>query len=175
MRGHIAFAAALLFMLCFSSPSLGEQFVTIKDDVSGFTVSYPSSWKQIEQEGSMVLGLLSPEEGASDSYLENLTIVKMTDNVPIDLEKMAKEPNPAAMGVTGFKDLGQSVIKVGATQALRSDCLFLMRGLELRQLQYVFAKDRTEYVLTFTSTSKSYNKWESLFRKIAESFRLHGR
>lgn len=141
---------------------------TFKDEKSGYTVNYPSSWQLKEYEAPMCFKVFAFEGGVNvNSAVEevpaNATAQDYADAVK---DFIAKKPE------YNFKSISETKVKVDGVDAVQrvqemGDAEFMGR-----QLAVYFVKNNKAYTFNGTAESKEFPYFEPVFQKMVESIKL---
>ena len=150
-----------------------EQLASYSDSKYGFTIQYPKDWeKQVGALGSAV-AMLSPPEGDSDKFRENVNVLvqKLPDKMTLDqYTKLSLDQAPKL--ITGFDLLDQGPTQLAGRPARRIH----YRGeqgafrLELEQVWTVLGGQA--FILTYTAERDRYGTYLRTAEAMFASFRL---
>ena len=189
MKCVTAITLAALSLLAGRAAIAGEYH-----DPSGFSFTYPDGWFAAGKFES--LAKLPPElarwiannhidlkqvavviiHGGRGSFLENLNVVVVHDEMPLDDASIKEIENGLpgqyrSMGVL-IENLEGHVQQVGNNKAMVVDYRSRLPGLGLpmRQRQYYVPLAGNTYVVTCTATSESFAGISPVFQQIVEGF-----
>lgn len=162
----------LLYAFVYLVSAQNKEMKIVKNDRYGITISVPKDWQEMETQSPKVLAIIRPYENDNDQFTENLNIIYMEGERPIDIEELLRSPEPGERYFSEFVSLGKDIVSIGGQRALRSKCRYTMQGIRLQQLQYTFLMGRRGFVMTFTSEDATFAKWGSLFERIAQTFKI---
>jgi hypothetical protein len=189
MQRRTLAAVALVALVATASASATE-LKTVQVPTGGFSIGLPKSWvnvtsaspavlKKLEQvpafkafaqsasqNGSLKLIAADPSSSGS-AYMD--TGVARVGAIPLDAVASA---TVRALKQTLGKE-GSVTSKKVSLSAGPAYVLHLSRkGSPNQTDEYLFIRDQVEYVIVFVATAKSWPKYQPLFTKSAQSFRL---
>lgn len=144
-----------------------------------FEIHYPSNWTRQEQEpfGTLALifvAFLSPQESASDMFLENINItVQDLSNQPMTLDEYTNlSINQMSQYITDFNIIDSSVTTLVGNPAHK----IVYTGKEgqnnLKWMQIWTIKDNKAYVITYTAKIDTYSNFLGTIQQMINSFKL---
>lgn len=141
---------------------------TFKDEKSGYTLDYPSSWQLKEYEAPMCFKVFAFEGGVNvNSAVEEIpTNATAQDYADAVKDFIAKKPE------YHFKSISETKVKVAGVDAVQrvqemGDAEFLGR-----QLAVYFVKNNKAYTFNGTTESKQFSLFEPVFQKMVDSIKL---
>lgn len=158
-----------------STSQLPENFLIYTNDQAGFKISYPNNWEMIENFGGTTVAFRSPAEDSSDSFKENVNVLgralqsknlKLDEFFQANIDTLKKQyPN--------FNLLSSKNIQLSdGTPAKKIIFNLEFNGVNLKFLQVYSIKNSHGYVISFTSTEESYNKYINDVENILQSFEI---
>jgi hypothetical protein len=159
-----------------SSPSdnvSSEEFASYSDSKYGFTLQYPKDWeKQVGAMGSAVV-ILSPREGDSDKFRENVNVLVQTlpDKMTLDqYTKLSLDQAPNL--ITGFDLLDQGATQLAGRPARRVHYRGEQGAFRLEWEQVWTVLGGQAFVLTYTAERDRYGTYLRTAEATFASFRL---
>ncbi|HWZ23591.1 MAG TPA: PsbP-related protein [Cytophagaceae bacterium] len=162
--------AILLITTSFSfgqTPTLDQ-----KIDELSYSIKYPSTWK-IDNTGrnGITFLLFAEKESQNDNFGENINLlIQDLHSMNLDLDKytqISEEQIKANGNLIESKRISKNRID---SQQLTYEALFKTNQLKFRQ--YYFLKDEKAYILTFTATTETYDKYIEIAEKIMNTFKV---
>ena len=137
----------------------------------GFSIKFPNKWEKKEGFERAVVIALSPREGPSDEFRENVGV----DMVYIlDLEKSMQIYSTANMNkaIPNYQEHGRGQIVIDG-----QDAKWLIYSCEIKtretvQLIYMLAKNRYMCVITCVAAPSQFLRYKNQFEEIAQSFKF---
>jgi len=136
-----------------------------------FTFEVPAGWETARDVGPMRAIALSPLEGTTDTFRENVNVV------------LASVPDGMALDTYAQQDLRQTrqmlpsmeVLEVGAGSigelpAHRRVYEHDYNGRRLRAVQYMVLHEERAYILTGTALASTFDEYEEIFEQVIRSF-----
>jgi eukaryotic-like serine/threonine-protein kinase len=159
-----------------SSPSDNvsyEEFASYSDSKYGFTLQYPKDWeKQVGAMGSAVV-ILSPREGDSDKFRENVNVLVQTlpDKMTLDqYSKLSLDQAPKL--ITGFDLLDQGPTQLAGRPARRVHYRGEQGSFRLEWEQVWTVLGGQAFILTYTAERDRYEMYLRTAEATFASFRL---
>ncbi len=164
----------LTFLVLLSFYSGLTQELTEEHTTDQYSIKYPKSWVLYEDdEMGATFHILSPKEGESDMFNENVNLIIQDlsgTNIDLDAYVQLSEKQITEMIASG------SIIR---SERLKSGNLELhkvvytgeINGFKLKLIQHYQIKDNKAYVLTFTAEEKAYDSYRAYGQQILNSFR----
>lgn len=158
-----------------SQPSTGSTagFETYRDAKYDFTIGYPKDWdKQEGTLGSAVL-LLSPLEGSSDEFRENVNVLVQTLPDKMSLDQYTKlSLDQAPKLITGFDLLDEGSTNLAGSPAHQVHYRGEQGSFRLEWKQVWTVRDGKAFVLTYTAERKRYGADLAVAETMFGTFRL---
>jgi hypothetical protein len=150
-----------------------EEFASYSDSKYGFTIQHPKDWeKQVGAMGSAVV-MLSPREGDSDKFRENVNVLvqKLPDKMTLDqYTKMSLEQAPTL--ITGFDLLDQGSTQLAGRPARRVHYRGEQGSFRLEWEQVWTVLGGQAFILTYTADRGRYGAYLRTAEAIFASFRF---
>jgi hypothetical protein len=147
-----------------------DQPTRLKYTVS-FEIDVPPGWQALRDLGMMRVAVVSPQEGATDSFQENVNVV--LDGLPPGMTWEAYEQRSLAQmqqGMADFATVESGEVEVGAHSATRSIYEHTLNGRRLRVLNYTIREGDRVYVITGSAPADTFERYASTFDDVARSF-----
>jgi hypothetical protein len=156
-----------------SDKASDEEFASHSDSKNGFTIQYPMDWeKQVGALGSAVL-ILSPREGDSDQFRENVNVLvqKLPDRMTLDqYTKLSLDQAPKL--ITRFDLLDQGSTQVAGRPAHRVHYRGEQGAFLLEWEQVWTVLGGQAFILTYTAERDRYSTYLRPAEAMFASFRL---
>jgi hypothetical protein len=159
-----------------SSPSdkmSHEDFGSYSDSKYGFTIQYPKDWeRQVGALGSAVL-ILSPREGDSDNFRENVSVLvqMVPDKMTLD-QYTELSLDQASKLITGFDLLDQGSTQLAGRPARRIHYRGEQGAFRLEWEQVWTVLGGQAFILTYTADRDRYGTYLRTAEAMFASFRL---
>lgn len=161
-----------LTIFAIISCSTAINWRTYTDSLNHFKINYSDKW--VKQNTNGAIAFLSPKEGESDLFQENVNIMfQDLSKQPINLDQYTEITRKQVL-----ENLGSSAIVSlkDATLAGQKAKEFVYNmeynGRKLKMKQYWFIKSETAYILTYTSEPSQYEKYEDIATETMQSFKF---
>jgi len=150
-----------------------EEFASYSDSKYGFTLQYPKDWeKQAGAMGSAVL-ILSPREGDSDTFRENVNVLVQTlpDKMTLDqYTKLSLDQAPKL--ISRFDLLDQGPTQLAGRPARRVHYRGEQGVFRLEWEQVWSVLEGQAFVLTYTAERARYGTYLRTAEAMFASFRF---
>lgn len=142
-------------------------------DEYNFSIVFPKHWQIQQQEMGAVVVALSPEEGMSDDFRENvaITVEEVSGDSTLDKYFELSQKNLKSYS-KDYRLLYKNNTWLARKPAMILGFTYTMSGLKLKVLQYYCLNNNKVYVITCTALSHTFDRYEETFLKIVRSFRL---
>jgi len=139
----------------------------------GFSVRFPGDWELREGElGLAVIGL-SPLEGPSDEFRENLSVASSEMTKPLDADGIMDANIPSMMKmVTDFNPSERGYADVGGKRAAKLEYTQRQGQFRLSVTLYALAGGDRAYLIHCTSETSAMSRFNDKFDKIVSSFKV---
>ncbi len=147
---------------------------TYTDTTSGFSIGYPADWDKQEGAAGTIVAFLSPAEGASDDFRENLNAaVEALPNSSITLDEYTQ----AVLGklptvITGFNLLDQRSTRLGGDPAHRVHYQGEQGTFKLEWEQVWVVHGKQAFILSYAAERDRYQADLSTAEAMFASFKL---
>ena len=163
-------AALVILTLILAGCGLGAKRYLDKEE--GFSISFPASWKaQRGVKGARVV-IVSPREGASDKFRENVTV--FANELPPDWtleEAFTRSIDLAKTVQPHFKEQERGLVSIGGREAMWIIFSSKVGKLKAQYMLHFFINDNRSYLVSCTSTPDEFPEYRRTFEKIVQSFR----
>jgi eukaryotic-like serine/threonine-protein kinase len=169
----ILFVFALSFALfSLAASSNGEEQRTYISPYFNFTINYPPSW-QIKEISGMVF-FLSPGEGRSDDFSENVgVIIEDLSKQPMSLNEYEKlSLTSAPKLIKDFKLAAKNSAKIDGEDAYSMIYSGIDKSRRLKYKSYTFITGSKAYTLTYTAEEKNYDKYLNQAELVMKSIKI---
>jgi len=149
-------------------------FLTYESYTYGIRMKYPIDWTKEEQFLGLVVSFFSPQESASDDFLENLNVV---------VEDLFVQP----MTIDEYTELSIDQVKKIVTDISAIDSSFTTldgnsarklvysgkQGIyDIKYMQILTIKDNKAYVITYTAEINKYTYFLGRIQEMVNSFEI---
>jgi hypothetical protein len=142
----------------------------------GFSITVPSDWsEEYDVDNTIIYEAISPEEDLTDIFYENVNIIRsqITGESLMSIYKINKNYIEEEFINPVFEKEELTAINgMDAQRVLYRAQIENVPGIEFMFDQYFFYEEEVLYVVTFTSTSGSYEDWQYIFNEIIDSFMI---
>lgn len=156
-----------------AKPAVDPNMKEYENAANGFSLQYPKEWSLQEGAAGTVAAFLSPAEGTSDTFQENITVtVQDLSQQPMDLKAYTELSTKQVE--TMFKttlDKNED-IKLGDLDAHEVVYNAKQQNMDLRFHQVFAVQNNKAYILTFTAKQDTFDKMDESAQKAFETFRL---
>lgn len=167
------FAFLAVAVLNYPQNALGQELVSVYHSEHGrFSVSLPSAWEKQEQDlgqGIWIVKALSPEEGSSDFFSENVNIIVVPADTTDLSEANSRGIEMLKRNLVRFNLLDQAVGKIGQHSASWNVHTYLSEGYTLKVIKYTIINDRKMYIVTGTALPETFERFRPVFKSIVAS------
>ncbi len=142
------------------------------NQAKGFRIDFPADWEIREGEmGLDVIGL-SPLEGPSDQFRENVSVASSPMKAPMDGDAILDANIPAMIKlVTEFKPGTRDHFEIGGVKAARLEYTQRQGMNKLSVTLYALPGRSRAYLLYCTAESSAAPRFGQRFEKIVSSFK----
>jgi hypothetical protein len=138
-----------------------------------FSIKFPSKWDRQRGSGIVKIMALSPITGERDTFRENINVgIEGTGwftGIDKYVEKSIAEAKKQLRNLK-VNSQGETTVDGKPARWIIFDHQF--GPYQLRALTYAVFDGRTAFIITCTSTSKTFSKYKSTFEKAVQSFRV---
>ena len=162
----------LIVAISLTGCNLAWQRVDSKE--LGFSILLPRVWYKEEGVYNTTMMITSPQEGPSDKFQENITIVVANLPTEISLESFFasnKEETLRIMPGDQF-DISEGEIFAGRFRGKQLSFNTKLEGVVIRILSAVWIRGKRVYVITCSAEYEQYSKYKSTFQKTLKSLRI---
>ena len=161
----------VLLALLWSAPALAQ--LTPVSYAASFELAAPPTWDVYRDLGQMRLIALSPKEGETDTFQENVNVVLegMLPGITWDAY-MERNDLMMAQGLVDYEQVDRTQVEVAGHPALRSVYLHTLNGQRLQVLSYTLQVEARVYVVTCTAPEPAFAAHLDTFEAIAQSLSI---
>ena len=166
----------LFFLIATTATGLAEtvyKLTTYSNRVEGFRVDLPDTWESREGFMGTKVIALSPQEGSSDTFRENVNVVTEQLQFPMT-EKEYTQASLSAMEkfLTDFQ-----LEKRGVFEADKGKISYFIYShrqgvFRLKVLAGLAVSGSRGYAVSFTAPVETFAKWKPTFERILLTFHL---
>lgn len=159
-------------------------FLKYENKSQGISIEFPNDWTKEEGAGGTLVAFKSPTD-ANDTFLENVNIVtedvsqapsitlKDYEKAALDLViKSASEPDAAIKDVK-VKEKKDMKISGLPARFISYTSVYSETGTKLYSRQYFTLKDKTVYIITYTSSQEKPDAFMDVVEKMVNSFKVN--
>ncbi len=150
-------------------------FLTYENARVGVKVDYPRNWT-IEEDiapGLATVAFLSPREGISDTFLENVSITVETLPQPVTLGEYTETAiNTLRQDITNFTIIESVSTTLGDNPAYELISTGEVEGVGMKWMQIWTIKGNKAYVFTYSALSYTYSRFQQVVEDMADSFEI---
>ncbi len=172
MKKILFFFVLAVALFSFVTSSSGEEQRTYISPYLNFTVNYPPSW-QVKEISGMVF-FLSPLEGKSDGFSENVSvIVEDLSKKPMSLNEYEKlSLTSAPKLIKDFKLMANNSVKIYGETAYSLIYSGMDQSRSLKYKSYTFITGSKAYTLTYSAEEKNYDKYLNQAELVMKSIKI---
>lgn len=163
--------AAAAWAGCSSSaPSEPGRYVSTKDK---YSIVYPEGWEL--KEGMMGTSsiALSPQEGETDTFRENINVVVERLPTAMSLDRYHDANVTELKRILGEDaEIDVADVELGDVNARRLDYSMTMGQLRTRALAFLAVSGKRGYVITCSALPDTLDRYRGTFEEAAETFRF---
>ena len=170
---RLAPAFALLIVLAACGPAVRGPAGEYRNPAKGFALVFPAGWEVKEGElGLDVIGL-SPNEGPSDHFRDNVTVASADMPAPVESDAILDGNIPSMMNViTDFKPGGRGRMKMGARDAAWLDYTQRQGIFRLTVKLFALPGKKHAYLIYCTSETAAWDRFQPKCEQVVNSFRI---
>ena len=152
----------LFISVCFTSGvfSSDEMKLTVKKT----SILVPTGWS-VEYSNSTTVYILYAPQAEESNFHENMNLV--TEELP--KKYSVKDYLSAAKGQLGTVFQNLKMVEEKANYHIFTATY---NGVNLQEVQFVFIKNKTAYVVTGASTPEKFEEYRKIFFEIAKTFKI---
>lgn len=145
-------------------------WLTYTDPAKKFTISYPKDWTT--RSVNEAIAFLSPQEGAGDSFQENVNVLPQDLSAqPMTLEQYTELSRKQITDAFGPNAVVSTAPKTLAGQkAMEMVYTMNYQGRALKIRADWFIRNKTAWLLTFTAEPAQFDKYDKTGTAILNSF-----
>ena len=170
---RLALLVLAIAVLACAEHAVGQETVSqYHSERERFSVSLPSTWEKQEQDmGQGVWGvfLLSPKEGTSDIFLENITIIVFPADTSDLSEANSRAIQSTKQSMAQFALLNQTVGEIGPHSASWFTHTASFEGHTMKALKYTLINGSTMYGVSCTALAETFDHYRPAFESIVAS------
>jgi len=166
--------ATLALVLCVGCPGGGSgEKGFYRDRKAGFSLSFPEDWSIIEGEMGYHVTGLSPLQGPSDDFRENVSVASSDMERPLDGGAIIDSVIPGMIKmITDFEVEERGTLAVGGREAAWIRYNHRQGQFRLVSTVYGIAGEKRAFLVYCTGRRDQADRFEEVFRQVVESFRV---
>jgi hypothetical protein len=138
-----------------------------------FTIAFPEGWEVKENVEGMDLVGLSPVEGPSDKFQENVFVASTEMKEPHEADEILDDSLSVMINtITDFKPEKRDHAEVGGIEAARLTFTWRQGPYHLTSVVYVLPGRDRAYQIRATAESQAWDRVLPVFEKIVSSFEV---
>lgn len=156
------------------SPASQAAYLTYGDSTYGFRIKYPPAWSEEVGTAGSVVAFLSPQQGGSDDFRDNLNVLVQDlpdPSTPLS-EYTRLSLRQAPQIIDGFKLLTSGPSTLASRSAWRVTYLGQSGNHDLEFEAFWLVEKGRAYVLTFTAARAAFDAFEPTTEAMIDSFQL---
>ena len=135
-----------------------------------FTISIPNQWNFVENEHWFAVIVYTPEDW---DLRENLWITIQTPQIDTDLEEYYKESMQKIDGISEwFKEIKTTDIEINGIKGKSTIYETVENNTNIQSQQTVLIKNNIVYILQYTATKETFDKYINEINNIIKSFTI---
>jgi len=140
----------------------------------GFSILLPRTWYKEERLGGAIITAISPREGDSDNFQENITVMAVDLPEEVSLEALFKlNKNEIIEAMPGDEfNVSEGEVFCGSTPGKWLSFNTRLGDIILRIKSAVWMKGKRVYTITCSAEYEQYPKYEPTFKKALNSLRI---
>ena len=141
---------------------------------TGYTLGNPHGWEQKSGLMGTDLILLSPQEGAGDSFRENVNVTVEKVPKPLSHQGYVDASAASLKKTLSLKDeFTYKPTSVNGVSGYVAQIRHRMGVFDLVLDSYIVIQGDTSYIISCTATEESYDSYRDKFAKIVSTFSLN--
>ncbi len=161
-------------VVSFAEEETGISLEQYNNAEFNLNINYPSDWEVQENFMGTVAIFLSPQESPTDQFRENLNIVTQDlTQQPMTLDEYF-ETSIAQIKqlMTDFQQVSSEKVNFLNEEAYSIIYTATQGSFKVKIMQYLYIKDNTAYVVTYSAEEENYNQYISIIEQMLNSFRI---
>jgi hypothetical protein len=135
-----------------------------------FTISIPNQWNFVENEHGFSVIVYTPEDW---DLRENLWITIQTPQIDTDLEEYYKDSMQKIDGISEwFKEIKTTDIEINGIKGKSTIYETVENDTNIQSQQTVLIKNNIVYILQYTATKETFDKYINEINNIIKSFTI---
>jgi hypothetical protein len=168
----IVVAGGIIFIKFYSFREQGREPGKYVNKAQGFSIDFPPDWEVREGEMGLDVIALSPPEGPSDQFRENVSVASSPMSTPLSADAIldANIPNMIKV-ITDFKPAERSYVELGGIKAARLNYTQRQGLSRLAITLYAVPGKSRAYLLYCTAETSAAARFQERFDKIVKNFK----
>lgn len=138
-----------------------------------FSIVFPFIWETKLDFMNTAIASLSPSEGLSDNFKENVNVAVKLLPGAVSLEQKYQDAlNGLSRGLEDFMEVENGTTRLSGVEARWLIYSFPAENMHFQVLMYLFIKNNESFVITCTAMQDKFPQYRDTFFKIANSFRF---
>jgi len=153
-----------------TTPISNEWRYEYESKMYNFTISIPNQWNFVENEHGFSVIVYTPEDW---DLRENLWITIQTPQIDTDLEEYYKDSMQKIDGISEwFKEIKTTDIEINGIKGKSTIYETVENDTNIQSQQTVLIKNNIVYVLQYTATKETFDKYINEINNIIKSFTI---
>lgn len=148
---------------------------TYSDSTYKYQIQYPDGWTPYQQTSMNIL-FLSPQEGPTDQFRENVNVLiqDLSAQQPMSLADFSKLSIDQIKQMAVADTAGQQFREVtfAGQKAQEGICKLPVNGLVIKVKQDWFVLGHFAYIITYTAEPAQFSRYEPMADTVMQSFKL---
>ncbi len=180
-------AVISIFMLLFSlagcrkdfevTNGSEEDYKLFRSTPLGFAMEFPSFWTHAVDKESEMVSFITPAEGYSDEYIDNVTVVRLEGEETFN-EFANNHRTQLEQKLSNYKLVSEKTTKLGGEDAYQLVYESVSDDEEnpaqMRILQVIAKKGDYIYMVSFNANFSSYSYFLTYYNKMIKTFTFIG-
>jgi len=139
----------------------------------GFGLDLPDDWKLGEGQTAEMMVAMSPKEGDTDTFLENMNVIRTHLDQQISLQELYNlNLQNAQKQLPGFQALEVEAVDINGIPAIKLVYSFNYQDVKVKNIVYLMLHGSTMYTITFATVPERFAEMQPKFENMAKSLKL---
>lgn len=148
-------------------------FLIDEDRAEGYSMKYPEDWNVVYRKQGAIAHYLSPQEGRTDSFRENVSLFK-SKPLPVALldDYVDLQVNQLRNSMLDFQLVKRKNMKLDGRKAQQIVFKGNQENMAFQFMQIYAADDKGVYSICFVSEQDVYDDYKKILKKMVRSFKI---
>ncbi len=150
-----------------------EDYKLFRSTPLGFAMEFPDFWTHAVDKDSEMVSFITPAEGYSDEYIDNVTVVRLEGKESFD-EFAKKHRTQLEQELLNYKLVSEKNYEIGGEDGYQivyeSSTGKEENATQMRFLQIITKKGDHIYMVSYIADFSSYSYFLTYFNKMIETF-----